>query len=484
MKLPRLEVFNKGELYEVHYSSLDLLREVGVQVDHELALKRLKDIGADVDLKERRARIPEELVVEAVRKAPSSFNYYGRGRRIRIGGDEVHFLDGGSPLKVLDLDGNYREAKLKDLADLTRLYDALDSIDLITGSVHPRDVPDEIIGPLCFLVKVENTVKPVAGGGYHLGEGAALDVIELASVIAGGLDDLRRRPIVMGWENPLSPLAHIKEQVGSLMKFSELGLPAVVASAPQSGATSPVTLAGTVVQANAENLSSYVIALASSEPGRMPPLIYGVAPAIIDMRRGSMVYSGPEGPLMNVAMAQLAKFYSLPSRGTAGCTESKALDFQAGFESAFSLFIAASSRVNLIMNASGGALGPGIDAMSYVKAVMDSEIVGYVKRALDGIEVNERTVALDVIKKVGPLGHFLAEKHTLELLEREHYLPRFVDRTATESWLREMRELKEDVKEKTKKLLREHQPEPLDPDLKRSIDERLSEIKRRRGLEK
>ncbi|MEM2304405.1 MAG: trimethylamine methyltransferase family protein, partial [Candidatus Methanomethylicia archaeon] len=248
---------------------------------------------------------------------------------------------------------------------------------------------------------------------------------------------------------------------------------------PQSGSTAPITLAGFLAQQNAEILSSFVIAYSASEKGRRPPVIYGTAPAIFDQRYGTMVYSCPEGMLLNAASIQIARFYGFPSRGTAGVTESKDVDMQAGFEAGMSLLTTALAGCNLIMNAGGGMMGPGVDIVSLEKAIIDSEIVSYVDRFLKAIDVNEEELAFEAIKETGPEGHYLKSKHTLKNLSK-YRPPKIVDRKPTSRWLNEKKSLREKARETVNKILKEHQPEPLDKGVENEIRKLIEEERRKR----
>jgi trimethylamine--corrinoid protein Co-methyltransferase len=435
-----------------------------------------------VDFKTKRARIGPDLVNEALRNTPPSFVLHARNKEhnLRIEDDRVHFLDGGLPTAIISIDGTRRPATLRDVADLAKLYDYLPSLDITFSGVFPTDIPEPIHHVHAYLAKLENTDKVAFYGYYARGRVVAQDLIKMASVVAGGLEELRRKPVMMGWENPVSPLSHSKGQTEMVLEFARLGLPIHIGPAIQAGATGPVTLAGVLVQQNAEVLSGIVIAQAAAEPGRRPPIVYGAVPALADMRYGSMVYGAAEPALMNVASVQLARYYGLVSRGNGGTTESKTIDAQAGFESAITLLMAALGGANLIMNASGGAMEPGIGAMSYEKAIIDNDIAGIVSRILEGITVSDETLATDVISAVGPGGHFLGQDHTRRFFQKEHFIPKISDRTSPESWVKAgAKDIRLVAREKAKQILQEHHPEPLDRTLKEELLKIIREVEKR-----
>jgi len=259
-------------------------------------------------------------------------------------------------------------------------------------------------------------------------------------------------------------------------------LPVLIAAAPQSGSTAPATLAGLLVQQNAEILSSIVILQSVADPGKKVPAIYGTAPATFDQRHGTMVYGCPESAMINVASSQIAKYYGLPCRGTAGTTESKLPDMQAGYEAMMTLLMTAMSGCNIIVNATGGALCPGIDAMSLEKAVIDNEIAAHVSRILNGITVNDETLAVDVIREVGPEGHYLSHRHTLKHFTSEHPMPKISDRKPIDQWLKDHdQDIRSKAREEAKKILLTHHPEPLDRGIERQLDEIIETAAKRRS---
>jgi trimethylamine--corrinoid protein Co-methyltransferase len=477
-----LKVLSNEEIYDIHVSTLDLLEHVGVQVESEEALKLLHKIGATVDFQTKRVRIGPDLVNEAVKKTPPSFVLHARNpeRSLRIEDDRVYFMPGGLPTVVISLEGNRQSATLRDVEDLTRLYDSLEYVDVTSGGVFPTDIPESIHHVHVYLAKLENTDKVTYYSYFARGRVVAEDLIRMASVVAGGLEELRRKPMLMGWENPVSPLSHGKAQTEMVLEFAKLGLPIHIGPAIQAGATGPVSLAGVLVQQNAEVLSGIVIAQSAAEPGRRPPVVYGAVPALADMRYCSMVYGAAEPALMNVASVQLARYYGLVCRGNGGATEAKTTDAQAGYESGITLLMAALGGANLLTNASGGSLEPGLGAISYEKVIIDNDISGMVSRILNGITVSDNTLALDVISRVGPGGHFLGQEHTREFFKKEHFVPEISDRRAPESWVKAgSKDIREVARERAKQILKEHVPPPLDKTVKEELLTIVKEVEKR-----
>ncbi|MCR6692473.1 MAG: trimethylamine methyltransferase family protein [archaeon YNP-LCB-003-016] len=472
----RIEVLSHYELYEVHMATMEVLEKVGVKVLEQNALKLLKDAGAIINERKGVAHIPEYLVNESLKKAPSHVTLYGRGKRykLNIGGYRVHFSMEGTSLFVLDLEtGERRASTYTDLERFFKLADALENIHHASITVKARDIPESIAHVYEMYAGFKNTTKTI--DGYTYGQTVAMDTIKMASIIAGGEEELIKRPMLLGFHNPVSPLQHSKELTEGLMVYARYKQPVIIAPECQAGATAPVTLAGLLVQQNAEVLSGIVIAELTN-PGA--PVLYGTVSTIMDMKTGNIAYGAVEAALINVATAQLARFYNLPSRGTGGGTESKIPDIQAGIEKAVTLMMAAMAGINFIYVAAG-ALESTLTA-SYEQAVIDNELCGMVLRALRGIEVNDETLAVDVIEEVGPGGHFLTKKHTLKHLKTEHFIPTILNRQTRDLWEKcGSKDLRQVARERAKEILSKHQPEPLEPSIEKELIAFIREVEKR-----
>ena len=472
----QLRILTSDELYEVHLAALEILERIGVKVSEKKALRMLGEAGAHVDAKEKIARIPEYLVKEAVKKAPSGFTLFGRDPKykLKLEDKRVYFGMGGQATNVLDLEtGKRRASTLKDFEDFCRLADALENIHLQAAVVWPGDIQENVAHAYQMFAGFRNTTKPLEG--WNVGQATAMDTIKMASVVRGGEEELRKKPMLLGFHNPVSPLHHSEKLTEGFMVYTQYGQPVLIAPEAQAGATAPVTLAGLLAQQNAEVLSGVVIAELAN-PGA--PVLYGTVSTIMDMKTGNLAYGAIEAGLINVATAQLAHYYGLPSRGTGSGTESKIPDIQAGFEKAMTLMMAALAGINFIYNAAG-SLESTLTA-SYEQTVIDNEICGMVSRVLRGIEINDETLAIDVIEDVGPGGQYLDQRHTLEYLMKEHYLPTIVNREKRERWERAgSKDLREVAREEAKRILKEHQPEPLDRDVEEDLKKIVKEVEKR-----
>ena len=452
---------------------MEILERVGVKIHEINALRMIDEVGAEVNPREKTARIPEHLVREALKRAPGSFTLYGRDPSYKLvfGGKRVIFSLQGKGAFVLDLKtGRRRPSTSEDVGLLARLVDALENLHHVALAITANDFPPPVAYLHEFLELVRNTRKTVDGDIYT--ENVAMDTVKMASIIRGGEDELRRKPMLLGFYNPVSPLQHSEELLRGMRIYAKYKQPILVAPECQAGATAPITLAGLLVQQNAEVLSGIAL-IEFTNPGT--PVLYGTVSTVMDMMTGNIALGAIEAGLVNVATAQLARYYGLPSRGFGGTTESKLVDVQAGFEKAITLMMAALGGINFIYDA-GGSLESTLTA-SYELTVVDDEICGMVLRALRGIEVDERTLALDVIERVGPGGHFLSEKHTLEHLRKECYIPKLIDRKRREAWeAAGSRSLRENAIKEVERILEEHRPEPLPPHVEKDL---VDYVKRR-----
>jgi trimethylamine--corrinoid protein Co-methyltransferase len=297
----------------------------------------------------------------------------------------------------------------------------------------------------------------------------------MAAVVAGGEEALRQRPNVFTTVNPVAPLQHDQGLTEGLIEYASYGLPIDVTSEPQAGATAPVTLAGLLAQQTADVLSGITLAQLVN-PGT--PVWYGTCGAIMDMKLGAIALGAVEAGLINAASAQLAAHYNIPCRGTGAATESKLLDIQAGYEKAITLLMAALGGINCIFYP--GVLEHAL-TISLESLVIDNEICGMALRALRGIEVNADTLAVPVIEAVGPGGNFLGQRHTLNFLQQEQFMPSLSNRQTREDWLSRAggKSGWERAKDEVRRILAEHEPPPLDASVEAELERIVGEVEAR-----
>jgi trimethylamine---corrinoid protein Co-methyltransferase len=423
-------VLSEKEISQIHDTSVRVLEKVGFEINFPPALELFEKSGARVDHDLRRVYLSRQLISRCIKQAPAEFVFYGRqkGKNITIGGKRVHFGTGGLALYVLDLERNKRPGTIRDVADLARLADKLEYLDFFIIPVYPHDVNIDAVGINTKYQAFLNTGKPVMGGIFN--KQGLEDIIKISSIIAGGLERLQRRPFIGFISSITSPLKISSDHAEFIMEVARYGLPLATSTAPAAGATAPVTLAGTLVQQNAEALMG-VILTQLVNPGT--PVLYSAVPVTMDMRTMSFLMGSIESGLMNAAITQMAHYYRLPCYITVGTTDSKLPDAQAAHESASTAMLAALAGGNFIHEAFG--MLDGAMTVSYAQYVIDNDIVGSCLRTLRGIEINRDTLAFDIIAKVGPGGNYLSEEHTVKYMRTESYSPRASDRQQYQRWI-------------------------------------------------
>jgi trimethylamine---corrinoid protein Co-methyltransferase len=471
-----LEFLSADQVKEVHCGSLRLLEEVGVYVPHEMCLDVLQGAGAKVDFDKKTAFIPASLVEKMVALAPSAFTWHGRDPRfdMHIGDNKVYFGTMSSALFTTGLDGKRRLSSVKDAQNFSKLADALEYVNEGYCVVHPHDVPEHAHHVHMMYAMLSNTVKPFKG--RDTGAQQAIDCIRMAEIVAGGKENMEKWPNLLTNVSTVSPLAHARDMMEGMIEYIKRGLPIIFTPEVQTGATGPVTLAGSLIQHNAEVLSGITMAQLIS-PGT--PVIYGNVSSSFDMKYATLPYATAEAWLLNSATAQMSRFYSVPSRGTAGFSDANLLDMQTGFESGMSLLMIALSGVNFVIGAAGGL--ENATGASYAKMMIDNEIIGIVTRVLKGIDITEETKAFDVIKTAGPLGQFLMSKHTKEFFKKETFMPELSNFVKYDVWQQQGAKNIEDVaREKASIILAQHQPEPLAKDVEKELKEIIREVESRK----
>jgi trimethylamine--corrinoid protein Co-methyltransferase len=282
-------------------------------------------------------------------------------------------------------------------------------------------------------------------------------------LLTGSEKQFKQAPNLAILVDPISPLLLSNDVVDKILFCARKGIPQICFSAPQSGSTAPATLAGTIVEASAESLAGIVLAQATNHGA---PVIYGGFPTVMDMRTTIFSYGAPEMSLMSAAMASLSHYYRLPCFGTAGCSDSKLPDSQAAAEATYSCFSSSLSGSNMIHDS--GLLDHG-SMVSPAFMVLVSEILEMIKHYMRGIPINDDTLALEIIHKVGPGGHFIAEKHTVDH-HREVWYSNLFDRSLYDTWLeRGGRRFQERLIEQTQATM-DHQPELLPEDKQKELE--------------
>lgn len=461
---PHFRVLTDDQLDELVRAVFEIMAKVGFKVCHKGAREMLQKAGAMV--KEDRVFVPEFIVRQCIATAPKGWTIYNRNgeRALEVEGRKSYYgTSTASPNTRDALTGEVHPTAVKDLALAAGVADALEHIDWVMPMGSCQDVPAQAADIHEFYATVTNTVKPMVLLTYSA-RGAEL-VFEMAAEIAGGLDELRRKPFLVLYPESISPLLFPAEVVDRMFVAADHGLPQMTGPSIQTGATGPVTLAGAVAQGMAESLMGLVLAQLRN-PGC--PVGAGCNFGIFDMRLGLMMVGAPEMSLALAAQAELAQYFGLPTWGLAGATESKVVDAQAGAESAFGILAQGLAGLNLIHD-----VGYMDSAMicSVDQLVLGNEIIGMTKRFLRGIEINGETIARDVIAKVGPGGNFLQEKHTFQNFRDELWRPTIFTRKTYNAWHEDgAKDTSKRISEEIRKLMETHHPSPLPSETIATLD--------------
>jgi trimethylamine--corrinoid protein Co-methyltransferase len=425
---------NQSQIETIHQKALDVIEHIGLTFETGLeeTLDMVAAAGCKVDRKTARIYFPRKLVEEMVARAPAEFILYSRDGKndLHLGADRVYAGTGGSALNVLDLDtGRVRQGVLKDIYHVARLVDRLDNIHFFQRCVVPHDVPVEYYDVNSLFAPMLGTTKHIMFG-CDLEKGL-MEAVELASLVVGGREKLRKAPVFsIAACMIISPLKFCTQSVKNVCAAARQMVPVAISSAPMSGSTSPMTMAGTLVQTHAEELAGITVHQISN-PGA--PVLYGGLPGMADMRSMGYQGGGVEFGMMQTAIHQLSEFVKVPNYASSGLSDSKIPDAQAGWEKAFTTALAVMGGNNYIHHAAG--MLESMLCISYEQYVMDDEIIGMACKILEGIAVDEAHMAYDAIEEVGPGGNYLMSDHTLRFIRTEYFQSNGVsDKSGRRDW--------------------------------------------------
>jgi len=453
-----------------------ILAEGGIEVHSDAAIEAFRRAGAQVDESSRVVRLPQGLVEDAIASNPSEITLHSRDRTndAVLEGNRVHYGTGGTAIYVLDPDtGLRRPSTLDDVVLNARIVDRLDNVHVFTINVFPNEIENkDHIDVNRFFHSFDHTTKHVMGGVYSFA--GCEKVVEMASTIAGGREILRNEPFVSFITLIVSPFK-IDDEYGEMTCYlAREGLPVVVPTEPICGTTAPITLAANVLAHVAETLAG--IALVQCVR-RGAPGICGSVGSITNLRTMAHVGGAVERGMINAAVSQMAQHFSLPYYSTAGCTDAKELDLQAVYESAISNLLVAMSGANYIHDSAG--LMESDLTVSYEKLIVDDEILGMCQRVLRGIEINDETLATDLMIEKGPGQDFLAERHTVRFMRSEFFTPRLANRDSRDVYDPKVHGTLARAKAIVEEIRRTPPESQLDPNVREAIVRRFGELRLR-----
>lgn len=465
-----LRTLELKQIEELHSASLRVLNEVGMLVHHEEAVALLSGAGAHVE-GGNRVYIPAFMVERALRSAPSSITLYNRLGEpdLLLEKSNVYFGAGSDTMIYIDpLTGERRSWRSEDVAAAIRLADALPNIDFVMSMGLLSDVDKRMINRIQYALMLKNSTKPqvvIAEDAPTLA-----DIIEMAAAAVGGKETLQCRPHFVIYCEPTSPLQLPFESADKLLMAARFRVPVNLACGAVSGASTPVTVAGTAVQANAEALCGLVLHQLKN-PGA--PFLYGYGNAPLDMRTMQALYAVPETLLLHGALCDLARFYKLPSWGYAGCSSSKLFDEQAVTEATIFTLLGALQGCNLmhdIFYIESGRTG------SLELLVLMDEVISRARFLLNGLNSSSEHMALEAIRRVGPGGSFLGDEHTAKHF-RDSWQPSLSDFNSFSEWeAAGSKTTGKKIKEKIARIFEEHSAVPLDPAAEKKIDKIIDTV--------
>jgi len=469
LNIKPLEILSEEQVEKIHQGSLEILEETGIKIEHDRALRLFADNGCNVNFKEKRVKIPGYLVEECLDKAPSSYIVKARDPRndLRLGGNTLYFANFPG-MRTVDLNTwEHRPATKEENADAIKILDALDNVHKLlcyTPYFEVKDIPPVMAIPESVAAKIRNSAKVQLTGYAH-----DCEIFNIKMAQVAGTE-------IFGQCAASPPLTYYKDAIESAFRFVEAGLPLHIATGDVFGATSPVTLAGSITVTNAE-LMAIVVLTQLVKPGARVIVADFVFPQ--NMQTGDPAFGAIEIGLHQVMFNQIwRRKYKIPTNSASiGLSSSKKIDFQCGYEKMVNTLLAALSGASIIQ-LHGGIYGE----ITYhpVQSILDDDIAGMVGRFIEGAEINDETLAIDLIKEVGPIpGYYLNKEHTRKWWKKEQFLPKVADRLPYPEWLKKgKKDALAYAKEKMREILATHNPVPLSEDQDRQIENILEEARR------
>jgi len=471
---PQFRLLSDKQIEELHLASLQIMERTGVTFESQEAIDLLGEAGADVS-NPKRVKIPSYLVEQALRTAPKTITLYTRDGEpaMVLNGMTSHFGGIAALEEYLDpYTRQRRQCYVEDIVDMIRVIDALPNLEWLMTISSYSTIPGVIADKVSILQSIFNTPKPIA---CCINDASSVrEMAEVCSIVAGGGKEFRAKPFFICTSEPITPLVQGKDVMEKSLACAEKGVPNVVYSAPLAGATAPATFPAVLALANAEFLSQLVV-IQLKCPGA--PVIYSGQPTIMDMKTTLFAYGAPESAFFIAALTELGHYYKLPVYGTAAEVDADTIGAQAAAEATYQILLSALSG-NDFVHGVGEMYQGRMSSPEF--AVLGSEIIDMVKVVMQGIEINDETLPLDLIERVGPGGTYISESHTLKHF-RKFWVPKVFDRSmAKREGIKKCEDL---LNEKTLEILKTHKPKPLSEDLVKELKKVEESWLKRVGLE-
>jgi len=470
-----MEILEKDDVEKIHQTSIKVLEEIGVRMDHPEALRIFKSNGCEVDDANKLVKIPEDLIKEQLRNVRKTFDIYSRNmERMEVGANYFYMLSPSDNAYIVDINTSRRRpGSIEDCRQMARLVDSLEFYHICCTPLLPQELPSTIRGLSASVETLKNMSK------HYLPEPVTEKevkyLIEMGEAVAGGCDELTEKPVISSYVCPTSPLVFPDISLAVVLGYANHGLPVTISSAPISGLGSPITMAGTMAIQTAENLAGITLVQLARKGC---PTLYGGSALSFDMATGALAHGAIEFSIFSLAEAQMARYYGVPHYGAGGLTNSKLGDTQAGYEKMATTLLSYHAGADLAVECSLDNHG----LFAAEDLVLQNEISGIVMRTGRAFEVNDETLAYDVIKKVGVGGEYLGEKHTRTNMRRDYWYPPLTDRASYETWITKgAKDFRTRAKEKAGQMLASYQPAPLDQTISKKLDQILEKAKKELG---
>ncbi|UCD98785.1 MAG: trimethylamine methyltransferase family protein [Chloroflexota bacterium] len=478
---PFFKILPQEILPKVIDEALELLRNPGIKVGSSEALELLHSSGAEVNHHDATVKIPQELVQKALITVPHEFYLHDAEGTpvVHYSGDEVHFDPGSSGVNILDSDSRvHRPSETGDLIQIIKTAEGLAEYDAQSTAVICHDVPEEIGDFYRLFLVLLFSKKPIVTGAFSTATSQIM--IDLLNISAGSGESAAQKPRAIFDVCPSPPLNWTEFAAQNLIDLARNNIPAEIVSMPLSGAASPVTLIGSIVQHAAECLSGITIHQLAN-PGSA--IVWGGAPALFNMRDGTTSVGAAETSLIVCGYAQIGKYLNLPTHAYLGASDAKLIDGQAGMESASSSILGALSGINMI---SGGGMLDFLACLSLEKLVIDAEAIAFVRRLLKGISIPSQSLSLEHYEDFEFPGNFLKHKLTRQLFREEQYLPStIIDRGSLRAWKDTgSGDIVSRAKTRVQELLSNYQPIDLPSDKQEALQEIVSSYAKQAGMTK
>ncbi len=454
----KLDILSPQDILNLHTATLAIIERTGVRFPSEKALRIWEAHGASVDWDTMIVKAPGKLIEEALKQAPPAYTLAARdaSQDLPLDGNHVFVGTDGCGVEVIDLhSGKKRRSGLQDVVEIARVADYTEEVGFHWVALSAQDRPPETRGLHELKAIWENSTKHVQTESIY-SEEEAHAAVEMAALVAGGREALRQRPVLSIMQCTAPPLGQDGGSVDAALIAAEAGLPVGFMTMSSCLTTGPATLAGTLAVGNAEVVSATALIQLAS-PGA--PVFYAAAQTASDLRSGAYTGGGPEDFLFGAATNVLSDYYKIPLSMGSFATGAKTPNWQAGIDNSLSTFMACIVMSDMLL---GVGMLHGSRIWSYEQMLMDCEIFDLVRNMMEGILVDDETLALEVIDSVGPGGNFLKEKHTRKHM-RSLWMPQFMDRRPYEAWEEQQDGAQDWARAKAQQILATHQPDPLDP---------------------